>query len=194
MKNKRNQEMYEIYMANPSFGYKDIAEKFNLSEKTVSIIICDKMRKINVKRDPKPIGNKAAVHDKVILDTFLECLSANSVSRKLKVSHGYILKLVRNNGYGHLIKPRPVRKSELDIEKRNQEIWEYFLEYQPKNFRVIAEKFNLNITNVKHIMRALKKEHNYPIRGNERITTRIKNEYERVAEYLGIDSRNLFAY
>lgn len=188
MKNKRNQEMYEIYMANPSFGYKDIAAQFNLCEKTVSIIICAKMRKSSVKRDPKPIGNKAEVHDKLILDTFLECLSANSVSRKLKVSHGYILKLVRKNGYGHLIKPRPVKRGELDVEKRNKEIWEYFLKSRPKSFGVIAEKFNLNITTVKHVMRALKKKHNY------RIQKCVKNEYERVAEYLGIDSRNLFAY
>ena len=188
MKNKRNKEMYEMYMDNPTMGYKDIANKFGLSEKTVSVIIANIMKENNTARSPKPIGNKMKIHDKLILEAFMECLSANKVAIKFNVSNGYILRLARNNGYAHLVKPKPSRKSEEELNKRNEEIWQYFLEYKPKSFGVIAEKFNLNLTNVKHIMRVMKEKHNYQVQDKK------QNEYERTAKYLGIDVSRLFAY
>ena len=204
---ERNKIIYQTYMNNTNLSYGDLAKQFNLCWNSVYYIVRKYKRENNTNRDPKVKTNYLNIDDKTILEVFLETKSVKQTRYKLGISGNFILKTIRKYGYDNLIKKSNKIYDGKQREERNKNIWLFYIENKPKNYHIIAEKFNLTFSAVKKLMVLLKKENKYLLgyistksrrikKGNT--IKNIKKEnvdfYQKFALEKNIDVKNLFAY
>ena len=204
---ERNKIIYQTYMNNTNLSYGDLAKQFNLCWNSVYYIVRKYKRENNTNRVPKVKTNYLNIDDKTILEVFLETKSVKQTRYKLGISGNFILKTIRKYGYDNLIKKSNKIYDGKQREERNKNIWLFYVENKPKNYHIIAEKFNLTFSAVKKLMVLLKKENKHPLAHIPTKSKRIKkinmvkvvkeekvDFYQKFALEKNIDVKNLFAY
>lgn len=197
---ERNKIIYQTYMNNTSLSYSDLAKQFNLCWNSIYYIVRKYKLENNTNRVPKVKTNYLNIDDKTILEVFLETKNVKQTRYKLGVSGNFILKTIRKYGYDNLIKKSNKIYDGKQREERNKNIWLFYVENKPKNYHIIAEKFNLTFSAVKkenkHLLahiptksRRIKKINMVKIVKEEKV-----DFYQKFALEKNIDVKNLFAY